>query len=69
MTGPTQPGIPAYDPNYIAEQLDRLRDHGFIDDWGRTGRLWTIDCAGLNGPYTRQQVTAWIDGANAMGAG
>jgi hypothetical protein len=57
----------------ITERLDMLKEHGFITGWQRhgraSGRRWVIDGAAVYGPYTHFQVSAWLEGVQAMGAG
>lgn len=52
----------------VRERLDRLREHGFIEGWCEEGRRFWVDHPGAYRWYTRSQIGAFIDGANAMGA-
>ena len=69
---PSQATAPGMRVTEITERLDRLKEHGFITGWRRqgraSGRRWVIECGSVYGPYTHVQVSAWIEGANAMGA-
>jgi len=50
------------------KRLRRLRDDGFIQEWGTQGRKFLIVAGGTFGPYTRREANAWLDGCEAMGA-
>jgi hypothetical protein len=50
------------------ERLDLLTDHGFITGWREeAGRFW-VDHPGAYRWYSRSEIGAFCDGANAMGA-
>lgn len=54
----------------ITGRLNTLVGHGFITGWRKGGKRWVVLLANdALGPYTQHQVSAWIEGANAMGAG
>jgi hypothetical protein len=50
------------------QRLDLLREHGFIDGWKQVGNRFWVDTPGAYRTYTRSEIGAWVDGANAMGA-
>jgi hypothetical protein len=52
----------------IRERLDRLIEHQFITGWHHQDRRWYVNCSVLWGPYTKAQISAFIEGCNAMGA-